>query len=298
MSGKNNLQTLPLPEDADVHSSSPVNLEIKHFSAQRLIAPNGMELSFVLITPQLAAHWLEKNNCNRRLRISVSDSYARDMQMGNWETIPSAVSFLPDGSLGNAQHTLRAIMKSGHPQWLLVAWNVPKKVIAAMDRGVSRTVTDVGHFLGIEFESRRASIAKICDGGYRDYKQRLTFSESWASYERHKEAVDFAFSLSPVKRDPGINTTTLGIVARAWYTADRERLAKFIEILKSGLIESSEDQAAIRFRDFARTGLLAGGEGGVKETYRRAQAALRHFLARTPITKLYGVEGDIFPIPE
>lgn len=259
----------------------------------------GMTLTSELVTPALAAEWLSRNACNRRLRPQVVDNYSRDQASGNWMPIPVAVCLLPDGSLGNAQHTLSAIVKSGKSLRLLVARNVPYSSIAVMDRGIQRTVSDVAHFLGMNFESRRAAIAKACHLGCKlSPNSAMTFHELWGVYEQHKLVVDFAFELSPKKGPAGVNTTMLGIVARAAYTQNKERLAKFVHIIINGVCESSSDQAAIRYRDWA-SGFSSSmvGSRGVNQVYRRAQAALKHFIAGAPITKLYGIEGDVFEIP-
>jgi hypothetical protein len=75
---------------------------------------NGMEMTYELITPELASSLLETNSNNRNLSKGTVEAYANDMLAGNWdESVGDAISIDTDGVLRNGQHRLSAIVLSG-----------------------------------------------------------------------------------------------------------------------------------------------------------------------------------------
>lgn len=118
--------------------------------------------SQIWVTPELATEWLNLNPNNRKFRPTHAETFARDMEAGEWhEEIIAGIHFVnEDGMLGDGQHRLRAIELSGMPQWCLVQ-NVPRKAIAvAVDRGARRSATDNLHFEGVTASPVQAALAR------------------------------------------------------------------------------------------------------------------------------------------
>ncbi len=255
-----------------------------------------MTLTVELVTPAVAARWLGQSNTdNRRLRKKISAQYAEDMRRGDWHRKPVAICFGEDGLLGNGQHTLSAIVESGCAHELLIARNVPASAIAVMDVGLKRTISDIGHFLGNQFGSRESAIAKIVAIGPGNSEPK-SFAFLFEAYQRHQHAIDTLCAASP--KAVGFSAAVMAVMVRAWYSQDEARILEFVEVMKSGIVQGPEDTAAIRLRDHCRSLKSAGGWSVSIDTYRRAQSALDAFLRRKPMSKLYGTERELFPLPE
>jgi hypothetical protein len=212
------------------------------------------------------------------------------MVAGVWREKPLAICFLPDGSLGNGQHTLTAISITGRAQTLLIARNVPKSTIAAMDRGAARTVTDVAKFTGDDISRNRAAIAKVVAFGVGTTAR--SYDETMEAYNAHKGVIDFVSGQGHTAKIS--SAAILAVCARAAYSEDRLRISEFLKVLKHG-IGSQEDSAAIRLRDAAKN--FQGGSVARAEIYCKTQSALRAFLDRKPLAKLYGTTNELFAIP-
>lgn len=253
-----------------------------------------MVLTVETVTPAVAARWLTLNDGNRRLRTTVVAQYATDMTDGNWHRKPVAICFDQEGRLGNGQHTLSAIVKSGEPQELLIARHVDRKSIAMMDRGIQRTINDVAKFLGSELEGRRAGIARILAYGNIDtYGQ--SFDMLFNAYMFYKEPIDFVVDQSP--KMIGLNNQVLAVCAKAYYSIPSHVITRFIEIMRTGEAAGEHENAAIRLRDFCR-GLRGANTRALRlETYNKAMSALASFAAGKPMSKVYGTSNDLFPIP-
>lgn len=255
----------------------------------------GMVLTEETVTPAVAERWLGLNNVNRRLRPERVNQYARDMLKGNWYPKPVPICFDEEGRLGNGQHTLYAIKQSGVAQCLLVARHVSHRSIAVMDAGLVRSVNDIARFVGADFENRKATVAKIIEYGTNNNKEPAGFYDLLEIYQQHADVIDFAVANAP--KAPGFSAPTLAVIARAAYSHDRERLAAFKNVVRSGEITDAGDTAAIRLRDFARSLNTSSGWAARAEIYEKAQTAVACFLARKPLAKLYRATTEQFPLP-
>lgn len=95
------------------------------------------------VTPEVAAQWLAKPWGRQR---TISDSvvlrYARAMQEGRWvEPSTESIGFTAEGELGNGQHRLLAVIRSGWEGDMLVAYDVPIENFLVMDTGRKRQAT-------------------------------------------------------------------------------------------------------------------------------------------------------------
>src|SRR4051812_21983529 len=107
------------------------------------------------VTPEIARRWLEdSNNNNRTRRPSVVKQYAHDMSKDAFPYVPVAIMFGEDGTLGNGQHRLMAIIESGKAQWLLIARGCTKEQISNADVGLKRSLQDQAHFLEVELSGK------------------------------------------------------------------------------------------------------------------------------------------------
>lgn len=260
-----------------------------------LLKYGSMTLGVEVITPAIAHDYLRHNDKNRRIRKSVVAQYARDMRSGNWHEKPVAICFDQSGLLGNGQHTLSAIMESGRSQKLLVARNVPRESIAAMDIGLRRSIADVSNFVGLDLNRREAAIARVLAFGIDDNMSR-SFEELLQAYIQHEDAIRWVIDRSKSKVT-GLNSSVLSVVAMAWYTADRRELERFLQILADGVSANPWDKNVILLRDFCR-GLKGGNSPRLREeVFRKAQSALGAFIDRRVLSKVYGSATQRFLVP-
>jgi hypothetical protein len=272
--------------------AAQIAAETPHHEERRMLQYGQMTLTVEIVTPALAKKWLEQNTGNRRLREPTVAQYARDMETLHWERKPVAICFLETGALGNGQHTLNAIVRSGRQQELLVARNVPRETIAAMDRGLTRTINDVANFLGAELESRKAGVARLIRYGPRDQGSK-SFNELLDAYQDHADVVDFV--CSGTRKTAGMSSAVLAVCAKAAYSQDRDKIQRFMEVLRTGIVRGEHESAAIRLRDFTRSLRGASSPSVREETYNKTMSALSNFLQGNPMSKLYGTHLDLFP---
>jgi hypothetical protein len=254
----------------------------------------GMTLTAEFVSPAIAKRWLELNTVNRRVRRAFVSMYARAQKEGRWYPKPLAICFDEQGKLGNGQHTLLAIIESGITQELLIARNVPTASIAVLDTGLRRSVNDIAHFVGSDLRSREAAICRGLVFGIGDTEAR-SFNELFDIYAEYQDKIDFICAMCP--REAGFGTSLLVVMVRALFHAPADRIERAIEILRDGLTEGPHEQAIIRLRDHARSHGKQGGRQARIELYRRAENAMAAFLKGQSLTKLYGTEKELFPLP-
>lgn len=251
-----------------------------------------MTLNVERVTPEMAERYLESNDHNRRLRPEVAGQYARDMLNGKWIMKPLAVCFDEQGRLANGQHTLTAITISRLPQTLLIARGVSRDAIGLMDSGLRRTMNDIAVLLGEEhMNGKAAAVARTIAFG--PDSRANSFHEVLSAYQTHRMAIDFVLELGATSRIP---TSALAVVARASYTCDKVLIARFIEILKTGIAYGDYESAAVRLRDVFASNNLAG-RGGRLLSYWKTEAALDAFLRRQPVQRLRAATEELFQIP-
>lgn len=259
---------------------------------------NGMEITIEVITPAIAAKYLGVNSKrNRKVNSSWVGQYSNAMVEGKWADKPFAsICFDEQGELGNGQHTLHAIIKSGKTQELLVARKVPTVVLSILDAGRGKTVLDVARTLGQDLGGRSLNVSSVI--AYGAGKQRRGHMERIEMYERYKSVVDTVIGLSGKTQMVGLTACVLGVCARALYSYDRERIARFISILKDGgwNTEKKEEKLVVGLRDLARSNSSESVTNRVM-LYQKTEYALLHFLWEVPKDKLLSISEEVFPLP-
>jgi len=94
------------------------------------------------ITPTHAALMLEDlYPMQRKIKPTAIEQLEREMRQGTFGLSTDAI-LLINGSLGNGQHRLRAVVQSGKPQKFLVLETNDESIFKFIDCGKSRTVGD------------------------------------------------------------------------------------------------------------------------------------------------------------
>jgi hypothetical protein len=102
-----------------------------------------MRFEEVLVTPEVARRWLERNAGNRRVRESHVEALALAMMGGEWRLTHQGIAFDPEGNLLDGQHRLRAVVLAETPVRMTVARDVAPEAFAALDLGKARRIADV-----------------------------------------------------------------------------------------------------------------------------------------------------------
>jgi hypothetical protein len=221
--------------------------------------PNGLKSRWVLVTPEMAKNWLEKNQ-NRKKRLSTITHYLHMILRGQWHTHHQGVAFDVDGWLRDGQHRLSAIEQSGKSMWLLVTINISREAVMVLDIQAKRTDSDALNLMGVQ-DVNHTSVAVIKHMALgikcHDSGNRLSRDDLMSLALAWHEPILFTKPMWSSKhlRHAAISAA----IARAWFTQDHERLAEFMDVAKSGEIKSPADTAAIRLRDWISQGHHSGG---------------------------------------
>lgn len=257
-----------------------------------------MEIKETLISPATAIAWLEGNTHNRALRDSAVQRYARDMKAGRWRLTHQGIAFGPDGKLIDGQHRLWAIVEADTPIRMMVARGVSADAQAVIDDNLPRTAVDALKLRhGVQAKNVEVAIAKriLAD----TLHAKATRQEVIAIYSKHQEAIGFASLVFP-RSIRGITIApVMTPIARAWYSHDRVKLARFAEILTNGRINDDVEDTALILRNWLLEGAHVKKVGVDRDEviYGKTERALSAFLNGEVIAILYAATQELFPLP-
>lgn len=226
------------------------------------------------------------------------------MRNGKWRLTHQGIAFDEFGHLSDGQNRLMAIVEAGVPVRMWVFRGVPRESMDAIDIGKNRTAADTLHFLGEQCSRDSVAVARAMLVAYRaqrgaTYNLRCpTSNDTLRLFHRAMhEAIEFG-SFSPKIKRLG-HACFAAAIASAWWTEDRGILAAFKDHVASGVVTSDSDNAAIRIRELLLSGTLAhGGNTARTELFLRSCTALRAYLERRPLSKLYCRQDAAFPLPD
>lgn len=252
------------------------------------------------VTPEMARNWLENNNQgNRNVRWGDVDLLRRQIEGGTYEPTHQGIGFYEDGTLADGQHRLHAIVKANVGVWILVTTGLRRSTVHKVDKGIGRTSLDSLHFFGMKADSRRVAVCQCMvyqldaekAGRERWDISKVTSEEFTSHFRRFSEAIEFSVAYGASAKYPA---PLKAAVATAWYSEDRQRLAEFMLVIDTGEMFSDDDRAAIRLRDYLRDKRYGQGSTARNDLFLRCCGALRYFIARKPLSKLYATPEHVF----
>ena len=105
----------------------------------------------VLVSPAMAAHWLETTNVkNRPLSEMHWMKIWLDIEEGRWKYNGDPISFGSNGALLNGQHRLRACAEGRKAIDTDVIFGMPPDAMETMDIGKVRTAANIAYLEGVE----------------------------------------------------------------------------------------------------------------------------------------------------
>lgn len=263
------------------------------------------------VTPELAAKWLERNTRNRDLRQSVVERYAADMRAGRWMVTGDAIAFDRNGVVINGQHRLWAVLEAGITVRMIAVFDLEPETVSVLDDHLKRNLRDVARIANpsADITAKHASIARamqfasiwMTSADSRAAIARLSRQQQLDFMSAHGAAIHFAIAdcfRSTSKR--GLTTATvLAPVARAYYTASKDRLKAFGRTILSGEVDDPQkDRAAIILRNWLMRMDRGQARAPGEVIYRKTARAIQAFLKGEAIATLYEASTELFLLPE
>lgn len=115
----------------------------------------------MLITPELAQQWLERNVRNRPMSENTVIAYGLDMLEGRWQYDGAPIRFDTDGNLIDGQHRLKACIDSGVSFENDVIFGLPPEAILTIDIHRPRTSGHIAAIKGFHNASCACAIAGL-----------------------------------------------------------------------------------------------------------------------------------------
>lgn len=114
-----------------------------------------------LITPEIAAKYLETNVSNRKYRKHVAQDYAQEILNNEWEPDTGEnIKFNVKGQMFDGQHRLNAIIIADKAIYVWVVYDAPESAFAKIDSGLKRTSGDVLQIAGAKSSLQVAGIIR------------------------------------------------------------------------------------------------------------------------------------------
>jgi ribosomal protein L20 len=269
-------------------------------------------LSWEFITPDRARELMERNlERNRTLRKLWVSSLAAAIRSGEFLPTHQGIALDENHDMIDGQHRLQAIIEADIGCWLLVARNVPKNAVVAMDLHARRAPHDQIKIMSdnLDFipDNKDVAIARMMkSGGAKNGDARidpetslLTTNQIHHFLINHWQAIRFSrqfYATAP-------NSAPIrAAVARAYYYMDREKLSRFMQVLATQLADNPSEHAAVNFRkwcdDLKNAHIVQGGRTSRADLYMITISAIHAFFKGQTGRSFKAAEIDPWPLPE
>jgi len=263
-------------------------------------AKTPQEPTLIMVSPEIAAKWLEANVHNRKLTQGTVDHYAEQMRRGEWHLNHQGIAFNCEGTLVDGQHRLWAIIEAGVTLPMVVMTGLPLESQETIDCNLQRTFADRATLTG-KFGEVSNDVASVTLRVFHGCKQtkKLGPVEQNKLLAKHIEAVRFAIAAFPRKRGRVTTVATKAVIARAFYTQDKEDLLRFANVMVTGEAKQKRDAGILALVE----GLMRGRNFGLSfttlEVYDRVQRHLKAWLDGRTMTRYSPSHTplNLFPIP-
>ena len=209
-----------------------------------------------LITPEMAAEYLEKNKDNRQPTERHIKYLASQMNAGKWYLTHQGIAFDANGDLRDGQHRLFAVLRSMSPQEMLVIRGLEPETFQVMDTGKNRTAADILHIEGYDKYSPKMlatatrGIIEWQHGIYRNMFKSTLFITNFMILnfvnENKKKLLPMIQKFQPLASKhkniwPGANAVWMSYVFSEIKDCDENTAFDFFEKLYTGANLSESD---------------------------------------------------------
>lgn len=254
-----------------------------------------LQISIERIGPDKAKAYLLTNSSNRTISPQTVNAYAQDMLRDKWHLTHQGIAIFDDGALADGQHRLHAIIKSGKEVEMLVTKGLPRS--PSIDRNRPRSISDCASIIGVDWIDK--SVVGIITAMYaknRISRGKFTPDELIPIAEKYKESILFVTSTIG-KRAKGISHS--GVAAACVMAIEcgipKEKIARLLHVLKTGVVDDAYESSIIRLRDFLITGdnTCGGSEERIKITL-KTQRVIKAFVDKEKLSKIVTPESLIY----
>lgn len=189
-----------------------------------------------IITPPLAAQWLEGHTHNRALSHAKAMGYAADMKTGLWELNGEAIIFDWNGVLQDGQHRLWACVEADTSFHSMVTTGIDPATFSTIDTGKSRSASDV---LSIEKFPDKTTLAAAAKMVFMYWHGNPRHNQS----AKNREILEFVKAntglvewVTKAKQAPRVAAVTSHLAAVMYVAAKRypHEAETFLHLFKTG----------------------------------------------------------------
>lgn len=266
-----------------------------------------MFITKVRVTPDMARDLLSKNHYNRPINVVKVAKIVNDIKTGRFEITHQPIGIDEDGILVDGQHRLTAIVESGIPVDMFVAYNAPRST--KIDIGLARDTRTALYMAGIvdkdSLEYKKCTYPLIrmivcMQMGYAAQRS-LSDDEIHAIYVNHKKWIDPIAEMIGHSSKCGvpIRSSLMAYVLLCAFKAGVpvDTLKRWYGILCTGdfVVEDDMDltkvgQCVTLFINFSAGKRFDTGTpfDRKEEFLKKAMSSISHYEKHDIITKLYG----------
>ena len=280
--------------------AAPKEEGVKKTTTQLTMVTKEPKTTVELVTPAMAAKWLESNTKNRPLRQGHVDFLASEITSGAWQLTNAGVAFDTDGALLDGQHRLWAVVLADKAVRMNVTRGLDAEAQRAIDvNGAPRTLGDVLNLAGDTSGKRRSEIIGLIRNVAFQRYGKCGFDEAQEiANGSFKEGIDFALSLPQrIRSGPAAVRGAIAIAYKmhpvkvgqfaeqVWYGLELTRTAPAY-LLRSLLLGETDSRSRVDRRSIALKTLravLAHINGETIKNLYAAEDVIVHFA------KVHGV---------
>ena len=264
------------------------------------------------MTPAMAAIlFIEHNGRNRDWRAARSESYARQMEKGEWKLNGQTIQFYKDGKLSDGQHRAAGCAISGETVLFSVFFGMDKDEIITIDSGTRRTAADALELDGV----LEAKLMEACVKAVNAYEVKIgkamklesnteIMNEVKAQSSSLKTAIDIGNAsvkniTNPLLKSRDAAVQAYLLIKNGWnaqrvmerlayfqaghFEADREPLALVADaVYKSNEGKSKETLSAQKKMALLTAGMIAAEEGVKSVTKKFLSDSIKEFPQPKP----------------
>lgn len=121
----------------------------------------GLRGEVILVTPELAAQWLEHNDHNRPVHRHQVEQFKAAMRQGRFRLTHQGIAIDTNGDLQDGQNRLLAVVETGIAVPMLVYFDCPPENFNAIDMGARRTSSDLLSIRGYKNTAALAAVGRL-----------------------------------------------------------------------------------------------------------------------------------------
>lgn len=252
------------------------------------------------IDPTSAAEYLKRRHPEQRKISQLAVAmYQNDLERDAWVPTHEGIALDVDGLLVDGQTRLSAIIKAGVGTWLIVARNLPIKALGQLGRQRPRSPVDMLRMGGNGTFSRTIVSTALAFPDAPGFQgKKLSQAQLVEVLENEGYLASITWACTATTGVDGSTRSSRVCLARAHFSGvvPVDRLEAFGRVLRTGVAEGPSDSGAVVYRDYLRKMQGMGGYDAERTRYSKGQAAIMAFAEGKTISKLYEMDGDVFPL--